>query len=36
MKKLIILAVFALSMFASTNYQSSDPVPECNPCPWVR
>jgi hypothetical protein len=37
MKKLAILAIFALSLFASGTTSKSDvPIPECNPCGSVR
>jgi len=37
MKKLTILAFIALSLFAAkpTN-RNSNPIPTCEPCPWVR
>jgi hypothetical protein len=37
MKKLTILTFIALSLFAArpTN-KIGNPIPECNPCPWVR
>lgn len=36
MKKLVILAIFALSLFASGTRQYDNPLPACNPCDWVR
>jgi len=35
MKKLIILAFFALSVFAA-GANKDMPIPMCDPCPWVR
>jgi hypothetical protein len=36
MKKLVILAALALSLFAGVSSQEDNPLPECQPCPWVR
>jgi hypothetical protein len=36
MKKLALLAIFALSMFAARTNKSDNPLPACDPCPWVR
>ena len=38
MKKLVVLAVFALSLFASGAIEKphDNPIPTCNPCDWVR
>jgi hypothetical protein len=34
MKKIIVLAILALSMFASSATNTREnPVPMCNPCP---
>lgn len=35
MKKLVLLALFALSFLASTS-RAIGPLPTCDPCPWVR
>ena len=37
MKKLFVLAIFALSVLASSGTRQYDnPIPMCNPCDWVR
>jgi hypothetical protein len=37
MTKLTILAFIALSLFAArTANQVGNPIPTCDPCPWVR
>ena len=36
MKKLFIIAVFTLSMFAARTHKSEGPLPTCDPCPFVR
>lgn len=37
MKKLTILAFMALSLFAAgTTNKIENPIPMCQPCPWVR
>jgi hypothetical protein len=37
MRKLMLLALLALSFFAAPNFtQASDPIPECDPCPWYK
>ena len=37
MKKLTLLAFIALSLFAArTTNQIFNPIPTCEPCPWVR
>jgi len=35
MKKLVLLAVLALS-FLAAKPKSDIPLPQCDPCPWVR
>lgn len=35
MKKLVVLAIFALSLFAAGSTKDN-PIPTCNPCDWVR
>jgi hypothetical protein len=35
MKRIVILAAMALTIFVGTN-QAHDPFPECKPCPFVR
>jgi hypothetical protein len=35
MKKLIAMSILAFSLFAA-GHQRIDPVPMCDPCPWVR
>jgi len=37
MKKLTVLAFIALSLFAATaTNKAENPIPTCQPCPWVR
>jgi len=37
MKKLTVLAFIAFSLFAaSITNKSENPIPTCDPCPWVR
>jgi hypothetical protein len=37
MKKIMILAFLALSLFAKgTTNKNGNPLPTCDPCPWVR
>jgi|RhiMethySRZTD1v2_1073278.scaffolds.fasta_scaffold607546_2 hypothetical protein len=37
MKKLVIVALAAFSFLATAKSTKNDlPIPECNPCPWVR
>ena len=36
MKRLLMIALLALSVFAVTNSRAIDPMPECWPCPDVR
>jgi hypothetical protein len=36
MKKLTLLALIALSMFANKANKADNPLPMCDPCPWVR
>ena len=37
MKKVVILALAAFSILATAKTTKSDgPVPQCDPCPWVR
>ncbi len=36
-RKAFMIALLALSFLATTRTTvADDPVPECNPCPWVR
>ena len=36
LKRLLMIAVLALSVFAATNTRAIDPAPDCFPCPDVR
>jgi hypothetical protein len=36
MKKLIFVAAMALSMFAARTNKADNPLPTCDPCPFVR
>jgi hypothetical protein len=36
MKKLLLVALFAMSMFATRANKADNPLPGCDPCPWVR
>jgi len=38
MKKAALLVIFVLSFIASahTTNKGENPIPGCNPCPWVR
>jgi hypothetical protein len=36
MKKFIALAFFALSLLAAQTNKVDNPIPQCDPCPWVR
>jgi len=38
MKKLVLLALLAVSMLATakTTKPSDAPFPQCNPCDWLR
>lgn len=36
MKKLALLAVIAMSLFATKTNKADNPWPLCDPCPWVR
>lgn len=36
LKKVLLTALFALQFFAATQSRAADPLPECNPCPYVR
>jgi hypothetical protein len=36
MKKLILLAFIALSILAARPVKHDMPIPQCDPCPWVR
>ena len=35
-KKALMILALALSVFAVSNSQAVDPMPECYPCPDVR
>jgi hypothetical protein len=35
-KKALMLAALALSIFAASNTRAVEPLPECFPCPDVR
>jgi hypothetical protein len=35
MKRLLLLALMALA-FSSAVVRADGPLPECDPCPWVR
>jgi hypothetical protein len=36
MKKLLFTALIAVSLFAARPSHKDAPMPECNPCPFVR
>lgn len=37
LKKMFFVAILALQFFALSNVSpASAPIPECNPCPFVR
>jgi hypothetical protein len=38
MKKLVLFALFAVAMLATakTTHKPINPIPQCNPCDWVR
>ena len=36
MKKLILLALIAVTFVAARPVKSDNPAPQCDPCPWVR
>ena len=37
LRKVMMIAALAVSFFAATSVcRAQDPIPECNPCPWVR
>lgn len=36
MKKLVLLALIAFSFLAARPVKHDMPVPQCDPCPWVR
>jgi len=37
LRKVMMIAALAVSFFAATSgSRAQDPIPECNPCPWVR
>lgn len=36
MKTLLLVAIFALSIFAAPTNKADNPLPGCDPCPWVR
>jgi len=36
MKKLVLLALLALSFLAARTPQMDNPLPTCDPCGWVR
>ncbi len=35
MKKLVLLALMAMAFVAGVT-RADGPLPECDPCPWVR
>ena len=36
MKKLVLLALIAISFLAARPPKHDAPFPQCDPCPWVR
>ncbi len=36
MKKFMLLALLALSYLAAQPLKHNNPIPECDPCPFVR
>jgi hypothetical protein len=36
MKRLLLLAMLALSFLGAASTNIVAPLPECDPCPWVR
>lgn len=36
MKKLALLALMAITMLAARPVKHDNPLPQCEPCPWVR
>jgi hypothetical protein len=36
MKKLVLLALIAFSFLAARPVRVDNPIPQCDPCPWVR
>jgi len=36
MKKLVLLALIAFSFLAAHTPQTDNPLPQCDPCDWVR
>lgn len=36
MKKIIMLALIALSYLAAQPVKHDVPLPQCDPCPWVK
>lgn len=36
MRKLVLLALIAISMLAARPPKTDNPLPMCDPCPWVR
>ena len=37
MKRLLMLAILAISFLGAAHTSNvSTPLPECDPCPWVR
>jgi len=36
MKKMMLLAVIAIAFLATARTRIGGPLPECDPCPWVR
>ena len=36
MKKLVLLALIAISFLAARPVKVDNPLPQCNPCPFVR
>jgi hypothetical protein len=36
MKQLVVVVFFALSLFAGVGTKADNPLPQCDPCPFVR
>jgi len=36
MKKLVLLAMLAISFLAARPPKADAPLPQCDPCPWIR
>lgn len=36
MKKLVLLAFIAFSFLSASSAKHDMPLPQCEPCPWVR